>query len=157
MSTWTSAFLEVNCSVLSDDHTTLLAEGNDFVPGLYVLPEMFSVTVPATLALQIDASGQVHTADNAEIINNSTDTVQVTDITIQGVNGSGWTLANAVDIAAAPVNAKVFSLTVEASGEIETAGSMGISYSAVVPAQSEAVATTDIARVVFTVAWASAV
>ncbi len=53
------------------------------------ITEVFSVTVPVTLPLVVDESGEVHTG-SAEIINASTGTVVVSSVSISTKNG--WQL-----------------------------------------------------------------
>ena len=156
VSEWTSAFENVSCTVLSSDKTKELAMGENFIPGLYIPPvtEIFSVSVPAALTVYLDENGSVHTASNAVVVNNSTGAVQVTDIAIQEIAGSGWTFSEGLKSGQAPVNARVYSLSVAPIGEIASDGSKPVSYSAVIPTQSEAVDTANIAQVIFTIAWA---
>ena len=133
----------------------------------------FSVVVPTTLPISVDADGNVTTATDATIINNSGATVAVTKVELASL--SDWTLADYNrDILNLPVDAKQFGLqmnigdkTVATSNsgtadilsdslnaQIAKGQNCAVTYNALFPAQTTAVSDTQIANVVFTVGWA---
>ena len=115
---------------------------------------MFSVTVPAVLPVSVAADGTASVAGDAVIVNYSTDAVRVTDISVQAIPGSGWTYQTTLNSASVPVDTKAFSLTVQPVGEIAKGEQKVVTYNAVIPPQTTALTDANIARVVFTVAWA---
>lgn len=133
----------------------------------------FSVVVPTTLPISVDADGNVTTATDATIINNSGATVAVTKVELASL--SDWTLAAYNrDILNLPVDAKQFGLqmnigdkTVATSNsgtsdilsdslnaQIAKGQNCAVTYNALFPARTAAVSDTQIANVVFTVGWA---
>ena len=133
----------------------------------------FSVTVPSTLPIAVDANGNVTTATDAAIINNSSAPVAVTKIEL--TSQSNWTLAAySRDILNLPVDTRQFGLqmnigdkTVATSNsgtsdilsdslnaQIAKGQNCAVTYNALFPAQTTAVSDTQIANVVFTVGWA---
>ena len=133
----------------------------------------FSVVVPTTLPISVDADGNVTTATDATIINNSSAPVAVTKVELASL--SDWTLAAySRDILNLPVDAKQFGLqmnigdkTVATSNsgtsdvlsdslnaQIAKGQNCAVTYNALFPAQTTAVSDTQIANVVFTVGWA---
>ena len=131
------------------------------------ITEVFSVTVPVTLPLVVDESGEVHTG-SAEIINASTGTVVVSSVSISTKNG--WQLVPyTTDMAHAKVDAKqlgfkindsvttktgdaeIFSLT--SPWEIAENSRLPISYDAVVSAVSKAVTEQEVLSIVFVLEW----
>ena len=131
--------------------------------------EVFSVTVPVTLPLVVDESGEVHTG-SAEIINASTGTVVVSSVSISTKNG--WQLVPyTTDMAHEKVDAKllgfkindaqtnktgdteIFSLT--SPWEIAENSRLPLSYDAVVSAVSKAVTEQEVLSIVFVLEWGS--
>lgn len=133
----------------------------------------FSVVVPTTLPISVDADGNVTTATDATIINNSGATVAVTKVELASL--SDWTLAAYNrDILNLPVDAKQFGLQMNIGDKTVTTSNSGtsdilsdslnaqitkgqncaVTYNALFPARTAAVSDTQIANVVFTVAWA---
>ena len=131
------------------------------------ITEVFSVTVPVTLPLVVDESGEVHTG-SAEIINASTGTVVVSSVSISTKNG--WQLVPyTTDMAHAKVDAKqlgfkindvqttkngdseAFSLS--SPWEIAENARLPISYDAVVSAVSQPVTAQDVLSIVFVLEW----
>ena len=131
------------------------------------ITEVFSVTVPVTLPLVVDESGEVHTG-NAEIINGSTGAVVVSSVSISTKNG--WQLVPyTTDMAHAKVDAKqlgfkindsvttktgdaeIFSLT--SPWEIAENSRLPLSYDAVVSAVSKAVTEQEVLSIVFVLEW----
>ena len=133
----------------------------------------FSVTVPTTLPISVDADGNVTTATDATIINNSSAPVAVTKVELASL--SDWTLAAySRDILNLPVDAKQFGLQMNIGDKTVATSNSGtsdvlsdslnarivkgqncaVNYNALFPARTAAVSDTQIANVVFTVAWA---
>lgn len=133
----------------------------------------FSVTVPTTLPISVDADGNVTTATDAAIINNSGAPVAVTKVEL--TSQSNWTLAAySRDILNLPVDAKQFGLQMNIGDKTVATSNSGtsdilsdslnariakgqncaVNYNALFPAQTAAVSDTQIANVVFTVGWA---
>ena len=131
------------------------------------ITEVFSVTVPVTLPLVVDESGEVHVG-TAEIINASTGEVVVSAVSISTKNG--WQLVPFdTDMAHEKVdaqllgfkingvqtsktgNAETFVLT--APWEIAENGRLPIVYDAVVSAVSQPVTEQDVLSIVFVVEW----
>ena len=131
------------------------------------ITEVFSVTVPVTLPLVVDESGEVHTG-SAEIINASTGTVVVSSVSISTKNG--WQLVPyTTDMAHEKVDAKllgfkindaqtnktgdteIFSLT--SPWEIAENSRLPLSYDAVVSAVSKAITEQEVLSVVFVLEW----
>ncbi len=128
---------------------------------------MFSVTVPVTLPLVVDESGEVHTG-SAEIINASTGTVVVSSVSISTKNG--WQLVPyTTDMAHEKVDAQLLGFKINdaqasKTGNVETFalsapweiaenGRLPISYDAVVSAVSKAVTEQEVLSIVFVLEW----
>ena len=133
----------------------------------------FSVVVPTTLPISVDADGNVTTATDATIINNSSAPVAVTKVELASL--SDWTLAAySRDILNLPVDTRQFGLqmnigdkTIATSNsgtsdilsdslnaQIAKGQNCAVTYNALFPAQTAAISNTQIANVVFTVGWA---
>ena len=133
----------------------------------------FSVIVPTTLPISVDANGNVTTATDAAINNNSGAPVAVTKVEL--TSQSNWTLAAySKDILNLPVDAKQFGLQMDIGDKTVATSNSGtsdilsdslnaqiakgqicaVTYNALFPAQTTAVSDTQIANVVFTVGWA---
>lgn len=133
----------------------------------------FSVTVPTTLPISVDANGNVTTATDAAINNNSGAPVAVTKVELASL--SDWTLAAySRDILNLPVDTRQFGLQMNIGGKTVATSNSGtsdilsdslnariakgqncaVTYNALFPAQTTAVSDTQIANVVFTVSWA---
>lgn len=133
----------------------------------------FSVTVPSALPIAVDANGNVTTATDATIINNSGAPVAVTKVELASL--SDWTLAAySRDILNLPVDAKQFGLQMNIGDKTVATSNSGasdvlsdslnarivkgqncaVTYNALFPAQTAAISNTQIANVVFTVGWA---
>ena len=134
------------------------------------ITEVFSVTVPVTLPLVVDESGEVHTG-SAEIINGSTGEVVVSSVSISTKNG--WQLVPFnTDMAHAKVDAKQLGFKINdsvttktgnaetfalsAPWEIAENGRLPISYDAVVSAVSKAVTEQEVLSIVFVLEWGGA-
>ena len=131
------------------------------------ITEVFSVTVPVTLPLVVDESGEVHTG-TAEIINASTGDVIVSSVSISAKNG--WQLVPyTTDMAHEKVDAQLLGFKINnaqtsktgdaetfalsAPWEITENGRLPISYDAVVSAVSQPVTAQDVLSIVFVLEW----
>lgn len=134
---------------------------------------IFSVVVPTTLPIAVDADGNVTTATDAAIINSSGAPVAVTKVELACL--SDWTLAAySRDILNLPVDTRQFGLQMNIGDKTIATSNSGtsdvlsdslnariakgqncaVTYNALFPAQTAAVSDTQIANVVFTVGWA---
>lgn len=150
----------------SNSIQTAGGEGTSAVK-LTVAAATFNVTVPTELPLTVTANGSVTAADNVFITNNSHGKVRVKNVEVTGVGE--WTVVPFGDLSGEAVNAKKigmkinddvtenggFFLNPEHWPDIAAGGSLPITYTAALPAQSEASTGTTIANVVFTVGWAN--
>ena len=131
------------------------------------ITEVFSVTVPVTLPLVVDESGEVHVG-TAEIINGSTGEVVVSSVSISTRNG--WQIVPyTTDMAHEKVDAQLLGFKINdaqtsKTGNVETFalsapweiaenGRLPISYDAVVSAVSKAVTEQEVLSVVFVLEW----
>ena len=131
------------------------------------ITEVFSVTVPVTLPLVVDESGEVHTG-TAEIINSSTGDVIVSSVSISTKNG--WQLVPFnTDMAHEKVDAQLLGFKINnaqtsKTGDAETFnltapwtiaenGKLPIDYDAVVSAVSQPVREQGVLSVVFGLEW----
>lgn len=127
----------------------------------------FSVTVPTSLPVNVDAYGKVTTATDAKIVNNSAGPVKVKDVSVTAV--SPWTLTEYADLSGEKVGTQKFGMQIQntnvstdgtcsATFDVipaksgDTVGSIDLTYDAKVAPQSTKIDTT-IANVVFTVGW----
>ena len=128
---------------------------------------VFSVTVPTSLPLVMDESGNV-TGIVAQIVNSSTGDVTVSAVTLRGENG--WKIVPyATNIAHQKVDAKMVGFCLNGaatvkSGEEESLsltddwtvpqdGSLDLDYDAVVSALSQAVKNETILSAIFVLKW----
>ena len=129
----------------------------------------FSVTVPASLSIAMSETGQITTATNAAIVNNSSGSVKVSSLSITAENG--WTLVPySSNMAAAKVDSKLIgfrintaqssvrgdaeSISLGDSWLIAAGASLPLSYDAAISATSTAVTGEQILTLVFVVEWA---
>jgi len=126
------------------------------------------VTVPVSLNLTVSEFGEVYAASNAEIINNSTGSIKVSDVTI--ITASSWTLVPySRNMASEHVDSKQIgfsinnavstaignseSLLLNNGWTIASGKSLALNYDAVVSAMSEPV-SEQVLSIIFTVKWA---
>lgn len=116
----------------------------------------FSITVPLSLPVTMDAAGNITVSNDKAIVNNSAMAVKVASVSVSGQNGwsqragSEFTAANQYDIKinnSVPDSAAASFGTIAANG-----GTAAVNYSVLVPRQSSAVNQT-IARVEYTFAF----
>ena len=112
--TFTGWFTAPDGGTQVDSSTVYLTEGPTTYYAHWEENFVFSVTVPTRLDLVITPDGVVYTPTTAAIVNNSTDAVRVSGITVQGLNN--WSLMPFVyDMAGAKVNSKVISFGLNGS------------------------------------------
>ena len=160
-------FTEANGGTQADANTVYKTDGDSTYYAHCEITEVFSVTVPVTLPLVVDESGEVHVGA-AEIINGSTGEVVVSSVSISTKNG--WQLVPyTTDMAHAKVDAKQLGFKINDSvttktGDAETFsltspwkiaenGKLPLSYDAVVSAVSQPVTEQDVLSVVFVLEW----
>ena len=131
------------------------------------ITEVFSVTVPVTLPLVVDESGEVHTG-SAEIINASTGAVVVSSVSISTKNG--WQLVPyTTDMAHEKVDAKLLGFKINDAQTVKNGNAetfaltspwqiaensrLPLSYDAVVSAVSKAVTEQEVLSIVFVLEW----
>lgn len=133
---------------------------------------LFDVTVPMNLAISVDKNGNVTTASNAKIVNNSHGQVQVTNVAIAGAND--WSTVDfATDMTKEKVGTKKlgFKINGDVTGSDGSLSftqanfpvmdgandgdtdEMAITYDAKLPAQKTAITGSKVADVTFTVDW----
>lgn len=136
----------------------------------------FSVTVPTSIPLNVDASAAVTCADNLKIINNSAGPVEVTAIAVQN---NAWSIVsfnggNRSSLASEKVNSNKLGLALKPSGgtQIATAttgnqnltptdgewvipagGNLPFECAGIATAVSASASNVEAAKVVFTLAW----
>ena len=160
-------FTEATGGTQVDANTIYKTDADSTYYAHWEITEVFSVTVPVTLPLIVDESGEVHVGA-AEIINASTGDVIVSSVSISTKNG--WQLVPyTTDMAHAKVDAKQLGFKVNDSvttktGDAETFsltspwkiaenGKLPLSYDAVVSAVSQPVTEQDVLSVVFVLEW----
>lgn len=143
-------------------------------------PTALSVTIPTALPVAVGTDGEITTADNAKITNNSYGAVRVKTATISGTNG--WTLVpfgNKNTLASEKVDSdKIgFAMKIGAGAQVKTANtnnsqalisapvtgcymsgvgdstknSVAVAYDAIVTPVSMAVTNKTVANIVFVV------
>lgn len=122
--------------------------------------DIFSVTVPAVLHLTVSKDGTVYAADTAQIVNDSTSAVSVTNVSLFAENG--WEIVPySTNMANEKVNAKRIGFCINGaeSGttfverQIAKDGTLDLDYDAVVSATSEPI-DEQVLTVVFVLGWA---
>lgn len=149
------------------DHTD--ANGDGTCDNCGYLMSHFSVTVPAGMVLTVSETGEVYAAQNAQIVNNSTAAVAVTEINLSVNNG--WKIVPyATNMASAKVNSKLIGFRINnaqtsvtgnseafdlrSGWRIEKDAALPLDYDAVVSAMSRSVTNEQVLTVVFIVEWA---
>lgn len=115
---------------------------------------VFSVTVPTTVAIHMDASGGI-TCGNITITNNSTDAVLIKDTQVSALNG--WTLVDYATTTFTDANKGQHKIALQLSavdGAISAnGGSKTIGVYAKIPHQGGQITNASIAQVVFLLGW----
>ena len=147
-------------------------------------PATFSVTVPTSLPITVDATGNALGSDSLYITNLGHGMVKVTDVAVQGQNGWSIETYDSFNVASTPTNSTKIAMVINGDktdandannfvfNEANWPSMMGaghvdaqsnpddrilITYNdAKVPAQDHAIAAQTVAQVTFTVAWDTA-
>ena len=149
----------VGASVSPTSNITLYAQ--------WTVSSYFSVTIPAALPVSAAADGTVTTASSLSIVNDSSDAIEVTEVSIVS-ESSGWTLVEyGQDFNAIPINTKRWAFQInekdiltQASGIPETFGvvaadeTASLAYQAKVTAESASTENLTLAQIVFVIDWA---
>ena len=160
-------FTEKDGGTEVDSNTIYTTDGETTYYAHWEITEVFSVTVPVTLPLIVDESGEVHTG-TAEIINGSTGEVVVSSVSISTKNG--WQLVPyTTDMAHEKVDAQLLGFKINGAQttkngnaemfalsspwEITENGRLPINYDAVVSAVSKAITEQEVLSVVFVLEW----
>ena len=160
-------FTEANGGTQVDTNTIYKTDADSTYYAHWEITEVFSVTVPVTLPLVVDESGEVHVG-TAEIINGSTGEVVVSSVSISTKNG--WQIVPyTTDMAHEKVDAQLLgfkindaqtsktgnaeTFTLSAPWEIAENGRLPISYDTVVSAVSKAVTEQEVLSIVFVLEW----
>ena len=160
-------FTEATGGTQVDANTIYKTDADSTYYAHWEITEVFSVTVPVTLPLIVDESGEVHVGA-AEIINASTGDVIVSSVSISTKNG--WQLVPyTTDMAHEKVDAQLLgfkinnaqtsktgdaeTFTLSAPWTIAENGKLPLSYDAVVSAVSQPVTEQDVLSVVFVLEW----
>lgn len=134
----------------------------------------FSVTVPTSLPVSMNADGTVATATDAAIINNGSYPVSISKVEMTSINDWGLTAYNETEVKKLPVDTKKIGMELTVGGKtiitandttsetltenletsVDAAQRCLVSYNAAIPAQSSALSETQVANVIFTVGWA---
>lgn len=134
---------------------------------------VFTVTVPTTLPVYMDAAGAITYASDVKIVNGSSGAIKVSGLAITGKNSWVTVDYDTANMAAEKVGST--KIAFEINGEKTTGADtvsfvqdnwakidgvnegatdeMAITYSAKLPAQKTALTAVNIADIVFTVIW----
>lgn len=171
--------LSLGTSVFAAEGNVVDGEGEVPVV-LTVEAALLDVTVPTSLPIDVDEVGEVETATDAKIINNSHGAVIINDIEMEAV--APWELIEyGIDMKAVKVNTKHlgFSLAgveavespsltndegalvfdkdgfrvINGANEIDDTDELVLAYDATLPAQSTEIDNLEIAKVTFIIDW----
>ena len=129
----------------------------------------FSVTVPANLIITVSEYGEVYSATNAAVTNNSTHGVEITSVTVSA--GNGWTLVPYdYNMADEKVDSKLIgfylngaettqtgtneTLALPDNWTIDRDDSFDLDYDAVISATSATIQNEQVLTLVFVINWA---
>ncbi|MBQ9168399.1 MAG: hypothetical protein IJX67_08350 [Oscillospiraceae bacterium] len=143
--------------------------GDDYCDDCGYLVTRFSVTLPAAMVMTVSEDGEIHTADNVVIINNSTHAVEITSVTVTAAGD--WTLVPYhYNMAAAKVDTKLIGfslngavttqtgdterLSLPTNWTIDRADTFPLEYDAIVSATSTTMENEQVLTLVFVIDWA---
>lgn len=143
-------------------------DNDDYCDECNFLISRFSVTVPTTMSIVVSKDGEVYTATNAAVSNNSTSAVSVSQVNIVSING--WTIVPYdYNISQAKVDSKLIGFSIntvksdvtainaeyniENSWIIDKENSLDLTYDAIVSATSVPVVNEQVLDIVFIVDW----
>lgn len=163
----------MSSTVFAEEITTDGGESAVPVP-LTAEAATFSVTVPVSLPISVDAAGVVTVSNETKIVNNSYGAVKVTDMTIAAQNSWATVDFDTANMAAEKVGSKKLAMVInnqkttgadklttfsEANfprleGVNDTdSDELPIVYDAKVPAQATALTDETVANVTFVIGW----
>ena len=139
-----------------------------YCDGCGYLMTRFSVTLPTVMLIVVAEDGWVYTASNAEIVNNSTHSVEITSVTITA--GDNWTLVPyGWNMANEKVDSRLIGFYLNGAESTRTGGSeiltlpdnwtidrddsFVLDYDAVVSATSDVLKNEQVLTLVFVVDW----
>lgn len=114
---------------------------------------VFSVTVPTTVAIHMDASGGI-TCGNITITNNSSGAVLIKDTQVSALNG--WTLMDYATTTFTDANKGQHKVALQlgsVDGAISAGGQKTVGMSAKIPWQGSQGLTSSIAQITFVLGW----
>lgn len=124
------------------------------VGGTVTFEEMnFKVIVPASLPMTADPNGNVTTANNAVIINESNAPVQITKLEIKENSSSGWTMVNGTPSSTRGANEFTFATSLNVGDVIEQGEELPFTYKANISPAAEDTTTADIVTLTLTIDW----
>lgn len=164
-----NALITSICTILTFSNVSLAA--TSVVPvNLTVEPAIIDVTVPSSLSIEMDRDGNILTANNAKIINNSQGAVVVSDVQITPKNS--WSLASFdKDFSQDRIGTKKLALKINNSQTTDSGMNwvdnntivpgvggvkdpeLPLSYEAKLPLQDTTMSVQNIADVMFTIDW----
>ena len=129
----------------------------------------FSVTLPAAMVMTVSEDGEIHTADNVAIVNNSTHGVEITSVTVTAAGD--WTIVPyACNMAAAKVDSRLIGfwlngtettvtgdsemLSLPTNWTIDSGDTFPLEYDAIVSATSATMKNEQVLTLVFVIDWA---
>ena len=178
-----AAAMAVSMAVPSFAATTVDVSGGTGTVPVVVSTESakFSVTVPTGLPVSIDEDGNP-TTEPANIINNGTGPVKITNLEIVGQNSWETVDFDSTNLATDKIGTKHVAVATymsknktDATKHEKTTGAdqitfnaanwetlnggstMSVGYDAYIPLQSEALSNVTVANLIFTIAWDTAV
>ena len=143
-------------------------DNDGYCDGCGYLMTRFSVTLPTVMLIVVAEDGWVYTASNAEIVNNSTHSVEITSVTITA--GDNWTLVPyGWNMADEKVDSRLIGFYLNGAESSRTGGSeiltlpdiwtidkddsFVLEYDAVVSATSDVLKNEQVLTLVFVVDW----
>lgn len=113
----------------------------------------FSVTVPSVLPMVADTDGNVTTATNATITNNSNAPVKIKELSVLPVNGSGWTLVDGNPSTVRGAKEFSFDTSLTQGTVIDSNSDLNFTYEAKMSPIEDNVNAIDIVTVTITLDW----
>lgn len=140
-------------------------DGDCYCDDCGYLMTVFSVTVPSALSLVMDKNGNVYSATNVAITNNSSGRVKVSSVKVSGQNG--WNIVDyKTNMAKEKVDSKKIGFmmkdsstnddgyfTLNSDWTIDKNEFLALPYSASVSATSTPIENQEVLKVVFVIDW----
>lgn len=121
--------------------------------GVEIEERNFKVIVPAFLPMTADADGNVTTATNASIINQSSAPVQITGVNINENEASGWKLVDSEPSKERGANEFTFATSLKTGTVINQNDELKFTYTAKMSPVEEGVTAVNIVTVGITLDW----